>query len=578
MIFLRWSKNTSKKGHGLPVDFQTESSGSADCQLYVCISSSSQKMEILNGDLLSPGPDLPPVAGAAAASSTSSRTALSFTSGRRWHGPPPSSLFWFPSARSCLAGRAALFCAACLAASGSSYKTGDFVWYFHEEERGIENARETFVALEDHAHGNYRPRLGLSEGWLPGQVVGVFPPAEQCSDAANKASPPAQRCSAEGPNGEEDTYYSVRTSWTLWASASGVFCCGPDDEPSRHLYRNVTSRYLKDKERPMRPNSFVPETQPELSIIALRWWGPKSSDKLDPETMPSQKPRFLHTLVDRGVKSLVGLNYEVWSVYLGYDDDAENLAKLVQHVFSEQHSARRAKHVVTSWHVLPFSFDMGSAAALLTGDGHWDGNGMLDKDAVLNLVRGFERAGIYTMFPGSARLWEVLVSKIWTHMLCLDTKFRIPPTIALPRSLARHMDAGYGARLALQSLEKVKKQQFLERGLCAAGGAAGTTTTSQKNPSDGVLGGDHGAVDELGAAPTTISCSPPPVSRGAAKLGFSWSGLHVKLWNERGRYKLSDALSSLSDTIQIRGQYVGQSHTMDHIMVQEFVPHIVVTK
>lgn len=129
-------------------------------------------------------------------------------------------------------------------------------------------------------------------------------------------------------------------------------------------------------------------------------------------------------------------------------------------------------------------------------------------------------------------------------MLTLDTKFKIPPTVAIPRSLVRHMAGpGYGAKLALQSLHKIKTQQFI----------------------DNRLGVEGASEDFLGVS--------SPVSRGVAKLGFSWAASHVRMWNENGQYKLEDALRDLSDTIKINGHFVGQTHVMDHILVQEFVPH-----
>lgn len=70
------------------------------------------------------------------------------------------------------------------------------------------------------------------------------------------------------------------------------------------------------------------------------------------------------------------------------------------------------------------------------------------------------------------------------------------------------------------------------------------------------------------------SYSEPPLKLSFLPIiGYSWEALDVKLWDESSDYKLSDALRDLSDTIRIRGQYVGQSHYLDHIMVQEFVPH-----
>ena len=52
---------------------------------------------------------------------------------------------------------------------------------------------------------------------------------------------------------------------------------------------------------------------------------------------------------------------------------------------------------------------MTSAAADHTSGGYWQGSGALDFRKVFNLMQGFERAGIYTLFPAGSRFWEVLV-------------------------------------------------------------------------------------------------------------------------------------------------------------------------
>ena len=163
------------------------------------------------------------------------------------------------------------------------------------------------------------------------------------------------------------------------------------------------------------------------------------------------------------------------------------------HVFSEQHSARRAERTATAWFVHPTSFDIESTAAMLTGT---EGAGYIGKDAVFNLMRGFERAGMYTMFPHTSRLYESLASKNWNHMLPLDTKFKIPPTVQLPRVLARHVDPYHGAKQALESLEIVKRSQWRENGQC-----------------------DGGTLAEVFAEDGGKMCKVPAIGKGVAKLG-----------------------------------------------------------
>jgi len=62
-----------------------------------------------------------------------------------------------------------------------------------------------------------------------------------------------------------------------------------------------------------------------------------------------------------------------------------------------------------------------------------------------------------------------------------------------------------------------------------------------------------------------------PVTKGVAKLGFSWEALDVKFWEkEKG---LEEALHNLSQTIEISGELTGQPHDLESIIVQEYCKH-----
>merc|ERR1712196_756647 len=62
-----------------------------------------------------------------------------------------------------------------------------------------------------------------------------------------------------------------------------------------------------------------------------------------------------------------------------------------------------------------------------------------------------------------------------------------------------------------------------------------------------------------------------PVSRGVAKLGFSWEALDVKHW--AGDSGLVNAIEMLHAQEYIDSRRVGQSHRAPLCLVQEFVVH-----
>lgn len=67
---------------------------------------------------------------------------------------------------------------------------------------------------------------------------------------------------------------------------------------------------------------------------------------------------------------------------------------------------------------------------------------------------------------------------------------------------------------------------------------------------------------------------PPPkdrITKGVAKLSFSWEALDVKFWERQEGLK--DALHALTQTIEISQELTGQPHDIESIIVQEYCPH-----
>jgi len=61
------------------------------------------------------------------------------------------------------------------------------------------------------------------------------------------------------------------------------------------------------------------------------------------------------------------------------------------------------------------------------------------------------------------------------------------------------------------------------------------------------------------------------ITKGVAKLGFSWEALDVKFWN--GKAGLEAALLQLTEAIEISEEFTGQPHDMEVIMLQEYCTH-----
>mmetsp|Transcript_22936 Transcript_22936/g.57981 ORF Transcript_22936/g.57981 Transcript_22936/m.57981 type:complete len:773 (+) Transcript_22936:332-2650(+) len=502
----------------------------------------------------------------------------------------------------------------------ASYQVGEAVWYFHREYRD-KNEQNARIAVVDRAHGIYRPRIGLTEGWLPGEVVEiVVRPAGEDSTTSKKsprrtkkrqdhlqeASPPSSTTSPP------QHFYRIRTAHPDWVDPKGIFCCSDEAGIDAHLHRTVSVEDLRAYEPKaageMKSENLMPpaawtnkEQQPPppktaLTVFAFRWGGRYVPATKDSEFLATS-PNFLYQITDLGLQKVLGRNnYQVWSVFLATPEDCASLAKTFALLFPKgAHPGRvNSEKSVSFWMTHPSSFDYLSEPMYQTGSAY--GAGYVEQGPFFDLMRASERAGIYTAFPHNALLYQQLASKSWTSQLALDPQFMIPATVSFPRQQAVQNPAKAAAQ-AIETLENIKLRQLRSRdwyqermyanletaaSSCTEPGTSAADDRSDKKCAAGAVVGaamknDH-SHREVDPAPARGDYLLPHerITRGVAKLGYSWEALDVKLWkNDVGNYSLADALEDMSDSVSINGERVGQAHLLDWVLIQEFVPHAV---
>eukprot|EP00747_Dinoflagellata_sp_TGD_P164638 gnl/TRDRNA2_/TRDRNA2_184849_c0_seq1.p1 gnl/TRDRNA2_/TRDRNA2_184849_c0~~gnl/TRDRNA2_/TRDRNA2_184849_c0_seq1.p1 ORF type:complete len:548 (-),score=89.01 gnl/TRDRNA2_/TRDRNA2_184849_c0_seq1:11-1654(-) len=396
-------------------------------------------------------------------------------------------------------------------------RAGENVYVFYRMNKRCLPYRK-YLAVLDARHGAYRPRLGLSEGWVPARVVrdqlegegngaggGQVCIEYRWPHFATKLGHMALGCGAPEPWTEWFRASEVRRE-TAWAAAGGGMSGSP----------------------PLCPLG----SRPDLAIIAFRWGGKNeiTSCLQWGETGSSISDTFLESFIDSAVVPRLGYNYEIWTVFVEDTSDMVKVAQTAHHIFGPTHPARRAGSVCSMFFLWPTGFEENCIPTLETGnDG---GAALVHQKSLFSLIQAMERVGIPTRFPHCSGLYESLTSKRWTYQLSLVPHLRIPATVALPRMLVE-VDVDKAAEKAAAQLATVRQQQAELRG-------------------------------------ETVK-PPAEVEKGVAKLGFSWEALDVKLWH--GRRGLRDSLFALCTAIEISSKLTGQPHDLESIIVQEYIPH-----
>jgi len=383
--------------------------------------------------------------------------------------------------------------------SDVNLKPGTDVHVFYRMSKRCTPQRKYFAVL-DPRQGSYRPRTGLSDGWVPAKVISTK------SDSVEVEYTWPHFATCRGHFAERDS------GWTDWYSP---------------------------KEVRLSPAGQVGKLNPagldiKLALLTFRWGG--YNQVIAPEqwgdTGSSVSDVFIDSFIDRAIQPTLGNDFEVWTVYVEDKTDMEKLASSAHLIFGPTHPSRRAEYVGGMYHLYPTSFEEGCIPSQETGsDG---GAALVDQKSFFKLQQAVERTGIPTRFPHPSGFYELLASKRWTYMMSLTPHLRVPPTISVPRMLCEK-SIKEAASNAIASLTRVKKQQALLRG--------------EPEPKE-------------------------PVSKGVAKLGFSWEALDVKFWDGQGGSKgLETALFNLTQNIEISQELTGQPHDLEAIIVQEYCKH-----
>mmetsp|Transcript_63435 Transcript_63435/g.137326 ORF Transcript_63435/g.137326 Transcript_63435/m.137326 type:complete len:691 (+) Transcript_63435:53-2125(+) len=320
-------------------------------------------------------------------------------------------------------------------AENKLYKKGDEVFVFYRMGKRCQPRRKYFAAL-DPRHGVYRPRQGMSEGWVPAKV------AFDVQKATDKVC-------------VEYTWPHFFTMRGHMADASGDY---------KDLYPLEDVRPKVPDPMPDPNKCFIlPGSRPELSILTFRWGG--TNEIIAPEqwgeTGSSVSDLFVDSFVDMAVTRSLHNEYEVWTVYIEDHSDMVKLADSAHLIFGPHHPLRRARVCCGMYFLYPTSFEEGCVPTMETGED--GGAALVNQKSFFKLVQAVERCGIPTRFPHPSGFYEVLASKRWTHMMSLTPHLRVPPTVALPRMFVER-DAKEAAENGLHALNLVRRQQAALRG------------------------------------------------------------------------------------------------------------------
>jgi len=316
----------------------------------------------------------------------------------------------------------------------TTFKQGDAAFVFYTAETMC-RPEETYFAVIHQHHGSYRPRIGLTQGWISAIV-------------------------ARDVN-EGDQQVWVTYSWPHFYTQRGRLA----DKNDGVEYPFQLDRVKLASEFAAPSLFFMPGATytPKLSILTFRWGA--RNEVVPPEqwgeTGSSNSTIFLQSFLDGAVSPALGRNFEVWTMFIEDSSDLVKVADTAHLIFGPTHPLRRAENVCAMYFLYPTAFEENCVPTAETGED--EGAAHVDQKSLFKLMNAVERAGIPTRFPHCSGFYELLTSKRWTHMMTLSTQHSVPPSVALPRMLIEK-DAKYAAASAIASLFEVKKQQAILRG------------------------------------------------------------------------------------------------------------------
>lgn len=274
---------------------------------------------------------------------------------------------------------------------------------------------------------------------------------------------------------------------------------------------------------PSQVPAAVESAVPDIGLLVVRYGGvhtPSVPAQWGSSGPPISDPFINNLLYALGTEDRT---CEVWTVWVESSHDLKQFADSAHLILAKTHPLMRCKKVLGCYHLYPTNFEEFCHPFLETGEDN--GAGFFEQRAVFYTMQAVERCDVETLFPHPSNLYHLLVSKAWTHLMCLDPQLCIPASVAVPRAI---VDDSSCPRRIMQALDRIKNAR------------------TEKLPGSGNQG-------------------------GVAKLGFSWEALDVKRWTNHKQ--LVTVLDQLNGHVYIDNNLTGQSHFCDSIIVQEFIDH-----
>eukprot|EP00438_Fugacium_kawagutii_P015416 Skav221548 [mRNA] locus=scaffold1376:26409:42408:- [translate_table: standard] len=314
-------------------------------------------------------------------------------------------------------------------AAMENFKAGEDVFVFYRMTKRCRPDRK-YLAVLDPRHGAYRPRCGISDGWVPARVVADQNEKDHYGDVKVEYTWPfffTQRGHmADGCSG-----------WTEWFPAHYV---RRDENPKHQRLGATRPKLVPGLSDGRRIGSSVSDIF--IDSYCDHFQQHISTDYEAAHGCP--------TCVREELLKCKKMQH-VWTVYIEDKSDMDKLADTAHLLFSCHHPLRRADKVCAMYHLYPTGFEEHCVPTSETGgDG---GAALVDQKAFFRMMQAVERAGIPSRFPHDSGLYELLASKRWTYYMALETWH------ILARTLGRSKKAAFSAYKALTAVRR--KQQAL---------------------------------------------------------------------------------------------------------------------
>jgi len=304
------------------------------------------------------------------------------------------------------------------------------------------------------------------------------------------------------------------------------------------------------------PPAGTEHPPPKLSLYCVRWggkkkvgavqeglggWGAVGSNPSDP---------FMNTLLTQyPMEVLDGPNYEIITTFIQSTHELRDDREGINATSVLAHMHPKSEYRAGLYFLWPIAFL----------DGH-QFPGYVNRQDMISLMARMEGQGIVSRFPHHSHLYTVLASKEWTSSWCMVPGLNVPLTTKVPRSLC--MEKGFrfaavSAITALNDLNYARNHVFGHNGY----GFNGTgEKCSNPGPKEAAL-----QPEQLGEKvrldhPQKFAFDKPHITKGVAKLGFSWEALDVRHWDS------PDCLAE-----QLESLIVQPGNKADTVHVQEFV-------